>query len=272
LGKITQDFLLWSTREFGFLRLSNAFVQSSSIMPQKRNPVALEHVRVLASRALGEAQAVFTCCHNTPFGDINDSEDDLQPLITMMFEDALRAVRLLAGTMRKAEVDRALLARRAKESFLTVTELADTLVRKEGMSFRQAHALVARAVALCAAKDDPGTMADTLLRMAPPISMTRDEILEALDPEHFIRVRKVIGGPAPETTRDCVERGRESQRAIEAWVVEKTVDAREGADGVEGNSFENGKLIRAVVVVDSVGLRSGSNYLAKTRGLAGLPS
>jgi argininosuccinate lyase len=53
LGKFVQDLLLWSTREFGFLRLSDAFVQSSSIMPQKRNPVSLEHVRILASRALG---------------------------------------------------------------------------------------------------------------------------------------------------------------------------------------------------------------------------
>src|SRR6185369_13750737 len=58
IGKLVQDLLLWSTREFGFLRLSDAFVQSSSIMPQKRNPVALEHVRILSSRALGEAQAV----------------------------------------------------------------------------------------------------------------------------------------------------------------------------------------------------------------------
>ncbi len=73
LGKVAQDLLLWSTQEFGFLRLADAFVQSSSIMPQKRNPVALEHTRILASRALGEAQAVLTCAHNTPFGDINDS-------------------------------------------------------------------------------------------------------------------------------------------------------------------------------------------------------
>jgi argininosuccinate lyase len=100
LGKFIQDLLLWSTREFGFIRLSDAFVQSSSIMPQKRNPVALEHARILSSRALGEAQAVLTCAHNTPFGDINDSEDDLQPLIFTMFTDSLRALKLLAGTQR----------------------------------------------------------------------------------------------------------------------------------------------------------------------------
>ena len=99
IGKLVQDLLLWSTREFGYLRLADAFVQSSSIMPQKRNPVALEHVRILASRALGEAQAVLTCAHNTPFGDVNDSEDDLQPLVFTMFADARRALRLLAGAL-----------------------------------------------------------------------------------------------------------------------------------------------------------------------------
>ena len=99
-------------------------------MPQKRNPVALEHTRILASRALGEAQAVLTCAHNTPFGDINDSEDDLQPLVFTMFADALRSLRLLAGVLRTAEVDRDRLAGRAAADFLTVTELADTLVRR----------------------------------------------------------------------------------------------------------------------------------------------
>ena len=122
VGKLTQDFLLWSTREFGFLRLSDAYVQSSSIMPQKRNPVSLEHTRILASRAVGEAQAVLTCAHNTPFGDINDSEDDLQPLVFTMFEDALRSLHLLAGALRSATVDRAHLASRATKDFLTVTE------------------------------------------------------------------------------------------------------------------------------------------------------
>src|SRR5260370_25762414 len=138
LGKLVQDLLLWSTREFGFLRLSDAFVQSSSIMPQKRNPVALEHTRILASRALGEAQAVFTCAHNTPFGDINDSEDDLQPLVFTLFADALRALRLLAGLLKSAEVDPERLASRAAPDFMTVTELAGTPVRQAGMSFREA--------------------------------------------------------------------------------------------------------------------------------------
>jgi argininosuccinate lyase len=222
LGKLLQDLLLWSTREFAFLRLSDAFVQSSSIMPQKRNPVALEHARILASRALGEAQAVLTCAHNTPFGDINDSEDDLQPLVFTMFADALRALRLLAGAVRTVSVDRAKLAARAGKDFLTVTELADTLVRREGMTFREAHHLVAHTVKACGTRDDAAMIARTLLSLRPELRITQEELEQALDPENFVRIRSITGGPAPETVRDAIGRAQTQQRAFEEWIERKT--------------------------------------------------
>ena len=81
LGRFVQDLLLWCTAEFGYLRLGEGFVQSSSIMPQKRNPVALEHARAIGSKALGQVSAIMMSVHNTPFGDIVDTEDDLQPLV-----------------------------------------------------------------------------------------------------------------------------------------------------------------------------------------------
>ena len=90
LGRVVQDLLLWCTMEFGYLRLGDGFVQGSSIMPQKRNPVALEHARAIGSKAVGQAQAITTAVHNTPFGDIVDTEDDLQPLVASMFRDAIR--------------------------------------------------------------------------------------------------------------------------------------------------------------------------------------
>jgi len=218
IGKLVQDLLLWSTREFGFLRLSDAFVQSSSIMPQKRNPVALEHVRILSSRALGEAQAVLTCAHNTPFGDINDSEDDLQPLVFAMFSDARRALTLIAGAMQTAQVNTEVMADRARQDFLTVTELADTLVRSDGLSFRDAHALVAESVRACGSRDDPHTLAEALLKLLPSLRLTHEEIERCLDPEYFVQVRTVIGGPAREQTSAALERAGAEQRDIESWI------------------------------------------------------
>ncbi len=220
-GKFVQDLLLWSTREFGFLRLSEAFVQSSSIMPQKRNPVALEHTRILASRALGEAQAVLTCAHNTPFGDINDSEDDLQPLVFTLFADAVRALRLLAGVLKSAEVDCEQLACRAAADFMTVTELADTLVRHAGMSFREAHTLVSKAVKAAGEDDSPRAIAAAVLAHNPSVPLTQYEIERALDPRNFVNVRRVRGGPAPEVVTEALSRAHNEQAGIARWIQSK---------------------------------------------------
>jgi len=120
---------------------------ASSIMPQKRNPVAFEHARAIGSKGLGQAQAILMTVHNTPFGDIVDTEDDLQPLVFSMFRDATRTVKLLAAAMRAAEFDTVALEARAGDGWTTLTELADTLVRDHRMPFRTAHAIAGRLVA-----------------------------------------------------------------------------------------------------------------------------
>src|SRR3954468_19440183 len=146
LGRVVQDLLLWCTTEFGYLRLADGFVQGSSIMPQKRNPVALEHARAIASKALGQAQGIVLAVHNTPFGDIVDTEDDLQPLVFAMFRDATRAVNLVAAAMMSAQFDAAKLEARAGDGWTTLTELADTLAREHRLAFRVAHAIAAHLV------------------------------------------------------------------------------------------------------------------------------
>jgi argininosuccinate lyase len=223
LGRLVQDLLLWCTAEFGYLRLSDAYVQISSIMPQKRNPVALEHVRILASKAFSQAQAVLSCSHNTPFGDIVDCEDDLQPLAFSMCGDALRALRLFAGTLRHAEVDRERMRRRAFDSFLTVTELADTLVREEGTSFLNAHHLVAAAVRAVGREYSPERLVTELESLAPgslgrSLSKPREVWLRALDPVHFIGIRRIPGGPALEAVNAQLATARKEQAAIQEWL------------------------------------------------------
>jgi argininosuccinate lyase len=226
LGRVTQDFLMWCTAEFGYLRLSNAWVQISSIMPQKRNPVPFEHVRVLASKALAESQGIFTCLHNTPFGDINDAEDDLQPLVFNATADAARALALFAGVMGGCEVQTQRMAERAASDFLTVTELADTLVRREGLNFRQAHHLVSAAVKHLDGKYSPATMADAVETLAPeqlgrPLQISRADLLESMDPRHFVDIRTVPGGPAPQALRPALEQAEVEIRQVTAWIAAK---------------------------------------------------
>ena len=149
VGRVVQDLLLWCTAEFGYLRLADGFVQCSSIMPQKRNPVALEHARAIGSKAVGQASAILLAVHNTPFGDIVDTEDDLQPLVASMFKDATSAVRLVAAAMADASFDREKLAARAEQGWITVTELADTLTRDHGIPFKTSHAIATKFVEGC---------------------------------------------------------------------------------------------------------------------------
>jgi argininosuccinate lyase len=123
--------------------------------------------------------------------------------------------------MKTAEVDRARMAQRARQGFLTVTELADTLARHEGLSFREAHELVAGAVQASGLNDDSAAIARALRRIRPALALTDAEIERALDPEHFIRIRNIPGGPAPERTREALARALQEQRRIEAWMEEK---------------------------------------------------
>ena len=222
LGRVTQDFLTWCTAEFGYLRLSNAWVQISSIMPQKRNPVPFEHVRVIASKALAQSQGIFTCLHNTPFGDINDAEDDLQPLVFNTTADAARALALFAAVIQGCEVQTDRMAERAASDFLTVTELADTLVRKEGLNFREAHHIVSAAVKQLNGKYSPGAMADAVESLQTLTIMSRAELLEALDPRHFVDIRSVPGGPSPEALNPALDQLASEITTAKSWLSEKT--------------------------------------------------
>ena len=221
LGRFVQDLLLWSMAEFHYLRLGDGFVQYSSIMPQKRNPVALEHVRAIGSKALGQAQAVVTTVHNTPFGDIVDTEDDLQPLVFGMFRDATRAVKLLAAALATAEFDPERLEARAGDGWTTLTELADTLARDRGLPFRTAHAISARLAA--ARMERPGQPLAWLLAevsgelLPEPIVYSEAELAAILSPRHFVNVRRTLGGPAPEETARASKASGLQLEADEAW-------------------------------------------------------
>jgi argininosuccinate lyase len=224
LGRVLQDLLLWCTSEFGYLRLSDGFVQPSSIMPQKRNPVALEHARVISSKAAGQAQAVTLAVHNTPFGDIVDTEDDLQPLVASSFFDATRAVRLVAAAMRDAEFDAATMAARARQGGVTLTELADHLVREQGIPFRAAHAISAQLLPLVTGGGTAGVSSALAAAsqevLGRRIEYTDTQLAGILSPEYFVRVRNTPGGPAPAATAKAVAGSRERLSTDTAWLQE----------------------------------------------------
>jgi argininosuccinate lyase len=231
VGKFAQEFLLMAMMEFNVIRLPDGYVQASSIMPQKRNPVAIEHVRAIASKALGQALGVLTSVHNTPFGDINDVEDDLQPLNYSALADATRAVSLLGHSLEAAEFNLDLLAERAEANFITVTELADEIVRRDGLPFSKAHAIVAACVKDASAAD--GVISHDMLQRAATdivgttLSLSDEELRQSLSADHFVASREIYGGPAPAETRAALVEQRAAEVADDKWRtgVRKRIDA-----------------------------------------------
>jgi argininosuccinate lyase len=188
--------------------------------------VALEHVRAIASKGLGQSLGVMTAVHNTPFGDINDSEDDIQPLIYNAIRDANRAVSLLGSTLKTATFKKETLRRRAGENFITVTELADTIVRRENVSFRIAHKIVAISVknALAAKSEITYEILQAAARqvLGSELSLSAEETKRAMSAENFVNIRKIYGGTAPEETRRALSVEREYEKADEKWFSVRT--------------------------------------------------
>ena len=243
LGRVVQDLLLWCTMEFGYLRLADGFVQCSSIMPQKRNPVALEHARAIGSKALGQASAIMLAVHNTPFGDIVDTEDDLQPLVASMFRDAVRAVTLVAAAMKDATFDVARLASRAAEGGTTLTELADHLVRQHGLPFKTAHSIAARLLKV--KRETPDVpLAKTLAAVSSdligvPLTYSDAEIDDILSPRHFVDVRRTPGGPSPSETARAIQESRQLLQRDAAWLTR----TREGLAAAEARLQQRSRAL-----------------------------
>jgi argininosuccinate lyase len=222
LGRPIQDFQFWSSFEVGQLYLPNAFVQISSIMPQKRNPVPFEHLRHLASQAVGRARAVTDVVHNTPFTDMTDSEAETHEMGYQAFDVAHRVLDLLTATIRAARIDPERVAENLGRSCATITELADWLVRSEGLSFRLGHEIAADvARAIVAIEGDLISDGYPVFAQAfehhvgRPPKAGSDEFARMVSPEHFVAIRDRLGGPAPAALDASISSYREALAGFE---------------------------------------------------------
>lgn len=222
LSRFLKDTLDFCTKEFNVFYLTDPYVQVSSIMPQKRNPSSLEQTRPAVSQAIAEAKSVFEILHNTPFGDIVDTEEQLQPHLYDSIKYSIRALRMLSSVFITLNVNKDVLFQRAHEGFITATELADVLVREKGLSFRHSHKITSAIVKHMhknnlKAKDITPEIIAAISNdiMGYPIDMEASEIEKALDPVNFVMVRKITGGPAPaETERMLKDRTTELEKDV----------------------------------------------------------
>ncbi|MCY4147080.1 MAG: argininosuccinate lyase [Chloroflexi bacterium] len=231
LSRFTKDMLFWATQESGAVNIHNSFLQISSIMPQKRNPVVLEHLRARISRMLAQAQGIVLQCHNIPFGDTQDIEDEIFPLLFGSLETGKAILQLYAAVVDTMEINVQRLRARAGAGFTTVTELADTLVRECGLPFRQAHNVVAALVGHAQAERlSPADLtAEILQRVAADqlgleISLADAAFQRALDAQAFVDSRSLHGGAAPAATADVLAAQHAQIQVDRRWL-----DARHNA-------------------------------------------
>ncbi|WP_458789801.1 argininosuccinate lyase [Yoonia sp. MH D7] len=201
LGRVVQDLAFWSSFEVGQLYVPNALVQVSSIMPQKRNPVPIEHMRHLSSVTCGRCDMIVNTMHNTPFTDMNDSEGEVQQAGYAAFDSGGRVLDLLTVFLPSCSINAANVSRNIDAASITITELADTLVRDENLTFRQAHEIaahVARNLNGAPLSEGYATFQDAFQTATNrTTSMGEKTFRTTVSPENFVALRDRTGGPAP---------------------------------------------------------------------------
>ena len=194
LSRMSEELVLWTSSQFGFIDLPDRFCTGSSIMPQKKNPDVPELVRGKTGRVVGHAVALLTLMKSQPLAYNKDNQEDKEPLFDCAdtlrdclraFADMIPAIQPCAGVMREA----------AARGFSTATDLADYLVRK-GLPFRDAHEVVGSAVAL-AVKEGCDLADLDLGTLQGFCDMIGDDVYDYLTLEGSVASRDHIGGTAP---------------------------------------------------------------------------
>ncbi len=206
LSRLAEELVLWSSTEFGFIDLPDAFATGSSIMPQKKNPDVPELIRGKAGTVFGDLMALLTLMKGLPLAYNRDMQEDKAPLFRTV--DTLQAcLEITARMLPQLQVRSERMRQACTRGFLNATDLADYLVVR-GVPFRKAHAFTGQAVAyaLSQGKELHELSLDALRRFAPGIG---EEVFELLSPEQMIARRRSYGGTATEQVEAAIARALE---------------------------------------------------------------
>ena len=205
LSRLSEEIILWSSWEFRFIELDDAFSTGSSIMPQKKNPDIAELVRGKSGRVFGDLMGLLTVMKGLPLAYNKDMQEDKEPLFDTIdtvkgslkvFADMIPAIGVKAERMRQA----------AAKGFSTATDVADYLVRK-GIPFREAHEVVGRTVRYCIEREKelPALTVEEFRRFSPHIDA---DIYDHVTLEASVNARAATGGTAAAAVRREIDRAR----------------------------------------------------------------
>ncbi len=225
LSRLAEETILWSTAEFGFIELDDAYSTGSSIMPQKKNPDMAELVRGKSGRMIGNLVSVLTMLKGLPLTYNKDMQEDKEPLFDAtdtllnslnVFEGMIATMAIRGGAMYKA----------AQGSFATATDLADYLAKK-GVPFRQAHEIVGKMVKKCV--EEGRTFADMNLSEYQAFAPQFEEDVRAITTEASLAARRTYGGTAPEQVLSAMDTAQHLLNDTREWLKErKSTDKANG--------------------------------------------
>ncbi len=205
-SRVAQDLHVWCTPEFGLVDFPDSVAGTSSIMPQKKNPVVLEYIKGKAGHLSGLLAAALTTVKGVHFTHTGDGNRESMRNVFEAAEEATRVLAMLELVLRTATPDAERMLQRAQADFGTATDLADALVRNCGVSFRESHHVVGAAVR-AAMSDGLGAMGITsamldaaaLQQLGRALGIDDAIARSSLDPRQSVQARTVPGGPHPQT-------------------------------------------------------------------------
>ncbi len=205
LSRFSEELILWSSAQFDFIDMPDAFCTGSSIMPQKKNPDVPELVRGKSGRVTGHLMSLLMLMKSQPLAYNKDNQEDKEPLFDTA-DTLINCLRAYADMVPHLSAKKDNMYNSAKRGFATATDLADYLVRK-GMAFRDAHEVVGLAVRL--GIDSQRDLSEISLPELQQFSiLITEDVFGFLTLEGSVAARKHIGGTAPETVKKAIQKAR----------------------------------------------------------------
>ncbi|WP_145139494.1 argininosuccinate lyase [Paenibacillus sp. Y412MC10] len=217
LSRLSEELVLWSSTEFNFIELDDAFCTGSSIMPQKKNPDVPELVRGKTGRVYGNLMGLLTVLKSLPLAYNKDMQEDKEGMFDTVatLEGALQLFAPMIATMK---VNKSRMREAVNQDFSNATDIADFLVGK-GLPFRQAHEVIGKTVLYCIQQGK--YLLDLTLEEFQQFSpLFDDTIYEVLRPETVVNARNVYGGTATDQVAEAIKRGEVLLSMTEQWLAE----------------------------------------------------
>jgi argininosuccinate lyase len=242
LSRLAEDLQIWSSDEFKLIELDESYAGTSSIMPQKKNPLILEQVKSYAAESIGAMVSTITSMKGTSYTNIVD-RTMLEPVI---IDTCIGSTNVMGGVVETLIPLTENMLRKLEEGFSTMTDLADTLVRLHGLSFRQAHDIIVQVTIEALEKgvksgDISPQMVEkwSVVVVGRRLTISEDELKEAIDPRLNISRRNGMGGPAPDSVTDMIE----NQKNLTSKESERLRQRLQNIENAKYNLLEAEKML-----------------------------